>query len=66
MMLCFTVPTLTNFTGFTRHIVGIPKSESDNVLQFLFAQITENPDFQVRYKWETDDIAFWDNRVSVI
>ncbi|KAF8522539.1 hypothetical protein JB92DRAFT_2785388 [Gautieria morchelliformis] len=49
--------------GFTRRIIGIPKSESDNVLQFLFAQITENPDFQVRYKWETDDIAFWDNRI---
>ncbi|KAF8529304.1 hypothetical protein BU17DRAFT_36868 [Hysterangium stoloniferum] len=49
--------------GFTRRIVGVPKSESDNVLQFLFTQISESPDFQVRYKWETNDIAFWDNRV---
>ncbi|GJJ08133.1 hypothetical protein Clacol_002341 [Clathrus columnatus] len=49
--------------GFTRRILGVPKAESDNILQFLFREISENPDFQVRYKWETDDIAFWDNRV---
>ncbi|KAF8529303.1 hypothetical protein BU17DRAFT_80535 [Hysterangium stoloniferum] len=46
----------------TRRIVGVPKPESDTILQFLFRQISENPDFQVRYKWETNDVAFWDNR----
>ncbi|KAF8589365.1 TauD-domain-containing protein [Ramaria rubella] len=49
--------------GFTRRIIGVPKAESDNVLQFLYSQISQNPDFQVRFKWETNDIAFWDNRV---
>ncbi|KAF8529302.1 hypothetical protein BU17DRAFT_80534 [Hysterangium stoloniferum] len=48
----------------TRRIVGVPKPESDTILQFLFRQISQNPDFQVRYKWETDDVAFWDNRVA--
>lgn len=49
--------------GFTRRIVGVPKAESDHTLQFLFRQISENPDFQVRFKWRPNDIAFWDNRI---
>ncbi|KAF8169765.1 alpha-ketoglutarate-dependent sulfonate dioxygenase [Pholiota molesta] len=50
--------------GFTRRIVGVPKAESDAILNFLFRQISENPDHQVRFKWETNSIAFWDNRVT--
>jgi len=49
--------------GFTRRIVGVPKSESDWVLRFLFSQIGENPDFQVRFRWEEASVAIWDNRV---
>jgi len=49
--------------GFVRRIVGVPKAESDAMLNFLFRQISENPDFQVRFKWEVNSIAFWDNRV---
>ncbi|EIN10030.1 alpha-ketoglutarate-dependent sulfonate dioxygenase [Punctularia strigosozonata HHB-11173 SS5] len=49
--------------GFTRRIVGLPKAESDAVLQFLFHQLAENPDFQVRFHWEPNSIAIWDNRV---
>ncbi|KAJ7285146.1 hypothetical protein C8J57DRAFT_1290560 [Mycena rebaudengoi] len=49
--------------GFTRRIVGVPKAESDAILALLFRQIGENPDFQVRFKWEKNSIAFWDNRV---
>ncbi|KAJ7170816.1 hypothetical protein C8R43DRAFT_1085317 [Mycena crocata] len=45
--------------GFTRRIVGIPKAESDAILSLLFHQISENPDFQVRFKWEKNSIAFW-------
>ncbi|KAH6909157.1 alpha-ketoglutarate-dependent sulfonate dioxygenase [Coprinopsis sp. MPI-PUGE-AT-0042] len=50
--------------GFTRRIVDIPKAESDTILNFLFRQISENPDFQVRFKWQTNSIAIWDNRVT--
>ncbi|KAJ7928887.1 hypothetical protein B0H13DRAFT_968408 [Mycena leptocephala] len=49
--------------GFTRRIVGVPKAESDAILSLIFHQISENPDFQVRFKWEKNSIAFWDNRV---
>ncbi|TFK74153.1 alpha-ketoglutarate-dependent sulfonate dioxygenase [Pluteus cervinus] len=51
--------------GFTRRIVGLPKAESDAVLSFLFHQISENPDHQVRFKWEPNSIAFWDNRIAI-
>lgn len=50
--------------GFTRRIVGVPKAESDTILQFLFEQIAHNVDFHARIKWGHNDIAFWDNRVS--
>ncbi|ETW83389.1 hypothetical protein HETIRDRAFT_315329 [Heterobasidion irregulare TC 32-1] len=49
--------------GFTRRIVGVPKGESDAILSFLFHQLSENPDFQVRFKWTPNAIAIWDNRV---
>lgn len=49
--------------GFTRRIIGVPKAESDAVLSFLFHQISENPDHQVRFKWEPNSMAIWDNRV---
>lgn len=51
--------------GFTRCILGVPKAESDAMLAFLFAQISQNHDFQVRFKWQLNDVAIWDNRVSV-
>lgn len=54
-----------NCAGFVRRIVGVPKVESDAILDFLFHQISENPDFQVRFKWEVNSVAFWDNRVRV-
>ncbi|KAI0028221.1 alpha-ketoglutarate-dependent sulfonate dioxygenase [Vararia minispora EC-137] len=49
--------------GFTRRIVGVPKAESDAILSFLFHQIAENVDAQVRLKWRPGTVAFWDNRV---
>ncbi|KAF8552051.1 TauD-domain-containing protein [Imleria badia] len=49
--------------GFTRRIVGVPKAESDTILNFLFQQISSNVDFQVRFHWEPNSIAFWDNRI---
>ncbi|OBZ66147.1 putative alpha-ketoglutarate-dependent sulfonate dioxygenase [Grifola frondosa] len=49
--------------GFTRRIVGVPKAESDAILELLFHQISDNPDFQVRFHWEPNSIAIWDNRV---
>ena len=49
--------------GFTRHIVGIPRDESDAVLAYLY-QHAENPLFQCRFRWTENAIAFWDNRCT--
>ncbi|PCH42062.1 TauD-domain-containing protein [Wolfiporia cocos MD-104 SS10] len=49
--------------GFTRRIVGVPKAESDTILNLLFRELSINPDFQVRFHWEPNSIAFWDNRI---
>ncbi|KIY68365.1 TfdA family taurine dioxygenase [Cylindrobasidium torrendii FP15055 ss-10] len=48
--------------AFTKRIVELSPDESDNVLQYLFRHISENHDLQVRYRWEQNDIAIWDNR----
>lgn len=45
--------------------MGVPRAESEAVLSFLFHQIAENTDAQVRFKWKPNSIAFWDNRVRI-
>jgi taurine dioxygenase len=49
--------------SFTTHIVGVPRDESDAVLNFLY-QHMEHPNFQCRFQWEPMSIAFWDNRCA--
>lgn len=46
---------------FTSHIEGLPTRESDALLRFLF-ELMAQPEFQVRWRWETGNVAFWDNR----
>lgn len=48
--------------GFTRRIVELSKTESDQVLEFLYETISANHDLQVRFRWEKDSLAIWDNR----
>jgi taurine dioxygenase len=49
--------------GFTQHIVGMAKDESDALLRHLYAQAAI-PEYQCRFRWEVNSIAFWDNRAS--
>jgi hypothetical protein len=42
--------------------VEVTKDESDAVLDYLFRHISQNHDLQVRFKWNKNDIAIWDNR----
>ncbi|EKM51097.1 uncharacterized protein PHACADRAFT_103865 [Phanerochaete carnosa HHB-10118-sp] len=48
--------------NFTKRIVGVTKDESDTILKHLFNLIQLNHDLQVRFKWEKNSIAIWDNR----
>ena len=48
---------------FTQSIVGLPRTESDAILGFLFSHV-QDPAFQCRFKWEENSIAFWDNRCT--
>lgn len=49
--------------GFTTRIMDIRQKESEALLGFLFAHVTK-PEFQVRWRWQPNDLAIWDNRVT--
>ena len=49
--------------GFTTHINELRPSESRNLLDFLDAH-AGRPEFTVRWRWQVNDLVFWDNRVT--
>lgn len=53
--------TLFVNANFTTRIVGMEVNESEWLLRYLFAQATR-PEYQVRFKWEPNSLAIWDNR----
>jgi len=48
---------------FTRYLVGLSDRESSQILDLLYAQMAR-PEFTVRFRWEPDSLAFWDNRAT--
>lgn len=48
--------------GFIKRINGVTKDESDILLNYLFNMVTQNHDAQVRFRWNKNDVAIWDNR----
>ena len=46
---------------FTTRILEIPRRESDALLKFLFEHM-EQPQYQVRWRWEPNTLVIWDNR----
>lgn len=53
--------TLYVNTGFTSHIKGLSKKESDWLLDHLYS-MAAIPELQCRFRWAPNSIAFWDNR----
>ncbi|MDG9924396.1 MULTISPECIES: taurine dioxygenase [unclassified Pseudomonas] len=49
--------------GFTTRINELEPAESDALLRFLFAHSTR-PEFSIRWRWQENDVAFWDNRIT--
>jgi taurine dioxygenase len=45
---------------FTKHIVDLSPRESERVLALLFEQV-QVPSHQVRWRWEPNTVAMWDN-----
>jgi len=48
---------------FTSHIEGMAAEESEALLAELVRE-AHSPEYQVRFKWQNDSVAFWDNRVT--
>ncbi len=45
----------------TTRLVGLTERENDLLLPFLIDHV-RSPELQCRLRWDTDSIAFWDNR----
>lgn len=48
--------------SFTSHIEGIPRWESDMLLQGPYQRTATNPRIQCRVKWTPNTVVMWDNR----
>ncbi|KAF1070513.1 MAG: Alpha-ketoglutarate-dependent taurine dioxygenase [Pseudomonas citronellolis] len=47
--------------AFTSHIAGVTRLESEHLLALLLAHL-QNPEFQIRWRWQANTVAIWDNR----
>jgi taurine dioxygenase len=47
--------------NWTTRLVGMEPDESDTLLRFLLHHVG-SPQFQCRFRWTTNAVAFWDNR----
>lgn len=50
-------------SNFTTYLRGMSDAESDALLAFLFDWV-RSPELQVRFQWEEDSVAIWDNRCT--
>jgi alpha-ketoglutarate-dependent taurine dioxygenase len=50
--------------GFTSHVVGLSRIESDGLLDLLFRHASR-PELTVRHRWEPGDVVMWDNRATM-
>ena len=47
--------------AFTKHIIGMERKESARLLAILYHQASI-PEYQCRFHWAANSMAFWDNR----
>ena len=57
-------PNLFVNPGFTSHIVGMSRIESDGVLRMLYEHMTQ-PELTLRHRWRDGDVVIWDNRATM-
>lgn len=58
------LPALFVNPGFTQHIVGMSRHESEHLLALLFAHATQ-PELTLRHRWREGDVVMWDNRATM-
>ncbi len=51
-------------SGFTSHIEGLTRRESDAILNMLFRHIDSTVRLYCRVRWEPGTLTFWDNRCT--
>ncbi len=49
---------------FTSRLVGLPKAESDALLELLYERST-TPEVTYRHRWSAGDVVAWDNRSTL-
>jgi taurine dioxygenase len=47
--------------NFVNRLIGLSEDESASLLDHLFDQAS-TVEYQIRFQWQPDSIAFWDNR----
>ena len=57
-------PNLFVNPGFTSHIVGWSRIQSDGLLRVLYEHMTQ-PEFVLRHRWRDGDVVIWDNRATM-
>jgi taurine dioxygenase len=50
--------------GFTSHLVGLSRIESDGLLRLLHEHATQ-PELVVRHRWRPGDVVLWDNHATM-
>ena len=50
--------------GLTQFILGIPREESDDLLEWLF-DYEEGEEFEYRHEWRVGDTVIWDNCATI-
>lgn len=48
---------------FTARILGLPDDEATQLLAYLVDRV-KAPEYQMRFRWSANAIAFWDNRAT--
>lgn len=56
-------PVLYVNPTFTTRIVNLASNESRAILDMLFQHLVK-PEFQVRHRWQVNDVVVWDNRAT--
>ncbi len=50
--------------GFTTHLVGASRIESDHLLRMFYEHMSQ-PQFVLRHRWRNGDVVVWDNQATM-